>query len=144
MAIGDKFHYNIATEGANTCRPDAYCIQAVLGFKKIVTVVIEEVADRAGGGPLGTTKLRPPKYKVYFKVAFQGRWTKIHWEREFEVEKNPYLNVTAKLVNDAKYAAVQKAFVKYAELKSVKQINKSNEIKVTARLKDDGNNKDKP
>lgn len=135
MAQGDLFHYNIATEGMNTCRSDAHKFVAVLGIWKVVQIIIDE--DRAGGGPLGTTELtggRPRKtdvgYKLTIKISTSRQW----WEREYYIEKKKNINVFARFLNHQIYNAVRRAFVVFEKRKMINNTKK--DIKVSAKFND--------
>lgn len=125
-------HYNIATEGVRA----GHKRLAVLGFG-FVTITIEEVG-RSGGGPLGTTKLKNPSYKVYMRITASKQW----WEREYIIDSNKNVNIFAKLVNTITYATVKQVYARFKN-KGANQINNSNNIEVRAEFKDD-TNKHKP
>ena len=125
----------MATRGRNSCD---HKTMATRGFLKFLTISIEEIDARPGGGPLGTTTLKNPSYKVYFRIATAKQW----WEREYIIDNKENVNVLAKFVNTITYATVKEVYARFKN-KSANQINNSNNIEVQAEFKDD-TNKHKP
>ena len=127
------FHYQMATRGRNSCD---HKTMATRGFLKFLTISIEEV--RQGGGPLSTTRLEEPTYKIHMRIATPHQW----WEREYTINIKKNVNVIAKAVNTVTYTAVKEVYARFKN-KSTNQINNSNNIEVQAEFKD-GTNKHKP